>query len=267
MITITEAACQVLRAHVPEDKTRLAHEMAFNWRTHSLSFENPAPQTTPPTHPGRPEAPELVEMQNVKRRRLGSIEGRCALLHAIAHIEFNAINLAADMVARYAHDTRIDDAHRHEFISDWVGVCNDEARHFNMVNTRLNDLGSHYGSLPAHNGLWEAAISTKNDIASRLVVAPMVLEARGLDVTPNMIQKLKNVNDHVSADILEIIYTEEIGHVAAGMRWFSYICTQENRDMTPYFKSMVNQHFSGNIKPPFNEKARKMAGLPRSFYT
>lgn len=266
MNTITQAACQVLRAQSPEEKTRLAHAMAEDWRAGILSAKRSPEDDVPPTQPGCPDAPQLVDMYQVKRRRLGSIEGRCALLHSIAHIEFNAINLAADMVARYAHDTRIEDDQRHAFISDWVGVCNDEARHFNMINTRLEELGSFYGANTAHNGLWEAAISTMNDLAARLVIAPMVLEARGLDVTPNMIQKLKNVNDIESADILKIIYEDEIGHVAAGTNWFSYICTRENREMAPYFKAMVEQHFSGKIKPPFNEEARNLAGLTPSLY-
>ena len=243
----------------------MAHQMANLWRDNLLSHENNGEHTAP-LNPARPKTPELVSQNNLRRRRLGSIEGRCALLHAIAHIEFNAINLAADMVARFAHSTRITDADRHAFISDWVGVCDDEARHFTMIANRLLELESHYGALPAHDGLWRAAISTKDDLAARLAIAPMVLEARGLDVTPNMIKNLENVRDFESADILKIIYQEEIAHVAAGTHWFFNICERENRKKETYFQDLVKQHFQSTLNPPFNEKARNMAGFPPSFY-
>ncbi len=265
MIPITQAACQVLLANTPESKTSAAHELSRLWNKSKLSerFEE---AVNPPKYPGRPDTPLMIDPKQAKRRRLGSVQGRIALLHAIAHIEFNAIDLAADMVARYAHDTRIDDKKRNEFLGDWISVCDDEARHFTMISDRLNDLGSEYGALPAHNGLWEAAISTMNDLAARLVVAPMILEARGLDVTPNMIQKLNSVGDHKSAEILETIYTEEIGHVAAGARWFFHICQREGKESETYFKTLKSAHFKGFLKPPFNIPARESAGLPQSFY-
>lgn len=221
---------------------------------------------TIPVQPGRPLTPQLVDPHSLKRRRLGSVHGRVALLHAIAHIEFNAIDLAADMVARYMHDPHIPNDKRAEFTSDWIGVCDDEARHFTLIQDRLTEMGSFYGDLQAHNGLWEAAVSTMNDLAARLVIAPMVLEARGLDVTPTMIEKLKNVNDKKSAGILQIIYEEEIGHVAAGVKWFSHICKKENQNKETYFKQLVHTHFKGQLKPPFNVEARALAGLSPSFY-
>lgn len=269
MHSLHHAACQVLVANTPDDKTARAHDLARLWRENALSWDRPedkSAENEAPTHPGRPDAPELVSPRDMGRRRLGSQKGRCALLHAIAHIEFNAINLAADMVARYAQDLRIADEVRAEFITDWVGVCDDEARHFTMINTRLIELESHYGAFPAHNGLWEAAISTMDDVAARLVVAPMVLEARGLDVTPNMIRNLEKVDDIRSANILKTIYEEEIGHVAAGARWFLHICERENRENAKYFKILLDKHFKGLLKPPFNEEAREKAGLPLSFY-
>lgn len=189
-----------------------------------------------------------------------------SLLHAITHIEFNAINLAADMVARFIMDDRIAPSVRDDFISDWIGVCDDEARHFNMVNQRLVQLGSHYGALDAYDGLWEAARATAGDLAARLAIAPMVLEARGLDVTPKMITNLQNVSDTDSADILQIIYTDEIGHVAKGVKWFTYLCARESRHEAEYFKKMVAQYYKGRLKPPFNEKARESAGFSANLY-
>jgi len=262
MPTLKDLACQVLLASEPEAKTAAAHELSQQWHKGGLATGN----AKPPKQPGRPAKPDLVSPRDVKRRRLGSVQGRTALLHAIAHIEFNAIDLAADMLARYADDPRIDRERQQEFISDWVGVCDDEARHFTMINTRLTELGSFYGALPAHNGLWEAAISTMDDLAARLVIAPMVLEARGLDVTPGMIEKLKSAGDHDSAKILGIIYEEEIAHVAAGSRWFAHICQRESRNPEIYFKSLLKTHYAGTLKPPFNVPAREKAGLLASFY-
>jgi len=257
---------KVLLASMPSDKVNAAHAMARRWSNRDFPDKGETEVYKDIDFPGRPEKPALVDPRSVKRRRLGSKEGRFALLHAIAHIEFNAIDLAADMLARFALDKRIADSMRETFISDWVNVCDDEARHFSMIQNRLGELGGKYGDLPAHNGLWDAAISTNDDLAARLVVAPMVLEARGLDVTPNMIVKLKNVGDDESAEILSTIYNEEISHVAAGSRWFYHICEAENREKTAYFKSLLDQHFKGSLKPPFNEIARETAGIPRRFY-
>jgi uncharacterized ferritin-like protein (DUF455 family) len=200
---------------MPADKIAAAYQMFDRWQNKELCLPKLGADTALaplPDSPGRPDRPELVNPRDVKRRRLGSIEGRISLLHAIAHIEFNAINLAADMVARFSMDPRINDENRYQFVSDWVSVCNDEARHFSMIEERLIELGNSYGDLPAHNGLWEAAISTKDDLAARLVIAPMVLEARGLDVTPKMIENLRKSGDGISADILTTIYNEEIAN-------------------------------------------------------
>ncbi len=258
-------AMEVLKASSVGEKLKAAHQMAIYWQGGADKTVNDS-ETAILTNPGRPEKPELVDPRQVKRRRLGSLQGRSALLHAIAHIEFNAVDLAADMVARFGSDERISKDKRRDFITDWVQVCDDEARHFTMIENRLVELGSFYGALPAHGGLWQAAQATSHDLAARLVVAPMVLEARGLDVTPGMIEKLKSVNDHESAAILEVITREEIAHVAAGARWFFHICQREDRDPDIYFKSLLKAHYKGVLKPPFNTKARQMAGMPASLY-
>lgn len=222
--------------------------------------------TSPVDAPARPERPRLVPPSQVARRGLGKAEGRAALLHAIAHIELNAIDLAADMIARFADAPELK-PHRDAFIHDWSSVCDDEARHFLMINDRLGELGFAYGDFDAHNGLWDAAIATQGDLAARLAVAPLVLEARGLDVTPGMIEKLTQAQDHASADILKIIYSEEIGHVSIGMRWFSYVARARKKDAEPLFHQLVSRHFKGRVKPPFNREAREKADFPASFYT
>lgn len=220
---------------------------------------------TPPDRPARPERPPLVSPRELRRRRLGSPEGRAALLHAIAHIELNAIDLAADMIARFADAPDVANR-RDAFIADWSSVCDDEARHFGLISERLDELGFAYGDFPAHNGLWDAAMKTNFDIAARLSIAPLVLEARGLDVTPAMIVKLDQANDRKSAAVLEIIYREEVGHVAIGMQWLQHVALHREKDSQTLFRGMVREHFGGVIKPPFNHAAREKAGLSLSYY-
>ena len=215
--------------------------------------------------PARPDRPELVSPKDLARRRLGSPEGRAALLHAIAHIELNAIDLAADMIARFSGAEELDGA-REDFILDWSSVCDDEARHFVLVTDRMSDLGFSYGDFPAHNGLWDAALKTKGDIAARLAVAPLVLEARGLDVTPGMIAKLQQAGDEQSAEVLQTIYTEEIGHVAIGLKWLRHVAEIRDQDPLLLFRGMVLEHYDGAIRPPLNHSAREKAGLSPEFY-
>ena len=256
-------ALAVLKAATPETKVRAAGHLAQHW-----AIENklgPRIKDVPDT-PARPNQPELVSPSDVKRRRLGTPAGRGALLHAVAHIEFNAIDLAADMIARFGHHPDIPDKQRTAFIGDWISVCHDEARHFGLLQTRLTALDMSYGNLPAHNGLWEAAVKTKSNFAARLAIAPMVLEARGLDVTPGMIEKLMSVGDTESADILKIIYNDEIGHVAIGARWFQTLAQIHRQDPESWFHQLVGSYFAGKLKPPFNVQARTLAGLKQGYY-
>ena len=247
-------------------KAASARACAQAWRDGALSLPAAGAPSQAPERPARPDRPELKPPGQVPRRRLGTVAGRFALLHAVAHIEFNAIDLAFDLVARFGGDHRIPDKDRHAFISDWLEIGDDEARHFQMVRRRLSELGGNYGDLPAHDGLWEAALATADDLAARLAVAPMVLEARGLDVTPAMIGKLRSVNDHASADVLDVIYTEEIGHVAAGRRWFEAVCRAESANPKARFQELVAARFGGELKRPFNTDARSRAGLPGDWY-
>lgn len=259
----SENALAVLRAALPETKVAAANKLAADWET---TREIGIKATDIGDSPARPEVPLLVPPKHVKRRRLGSPAGRAALLHAIAHIEFNAIDLAADMIARFGHHPTIADTDRAAFINDWISVCHDEARHFGLLQTRLGELDVSYGDLPAHNGLWEAAVKTKNSFEARLAIAPMVLEARGLDVTPSMIEKLTDIGDTESANILKIIYNDEIGHVAIGARWFQKIARNKSKDPESWFHYLVREYYKGQLKPPFNVQARTLAGLKEGFY-
>jgi len=261
---VLDLAYQVLRAATPSEKVKAA----LDWQSRmKAAIMTPTPLAEPlADYPARPDTPRLVPPNEVKKRRLGSVEGRIALLHAIAHIEFNAIDLAADMVCRFSFDPRLSENDRADFILDWAKVCSEEAKHFSLIRARLKELGADYGTLPAHGGLWAAAVNTKHDIAARLAIAPMVLEARGLDVTPAMIDKLKTVGDMDSVAILEIIYAEEVGHVKIGTDWFHHIARAEKRPAKDYFRQLVTQYFNGSVKPPFNIPARDLAGLQEAYY-
>jgi len=215
-----------------------------------------------PTRPGRPDAPQLMAPRFVPKRRITrGREGRIALLHAIAHIELNAIDLALDMAVRYQHHHLPLDFNR-----DWLSVADDEARHFTLLSERLKSLDSFYGALPAHDGLWQAAEETKDDLLGRLAIAPLVLEARGLDVTPSLLKKFYEIDDHDSAAILEIIMHDEVGHVGTGKRWFDYQCGMERLDPISTWQGLVRRYFHGKLKPPFNISARKAARFSAAFY-
>jgi uncharacterized ferritin-like protein (DUF455 family) len=204
--------------------------------------------------PGRPDKPELVPPREVPQRGLGSSEGRAALLHAVAHIEFNAINLAWDAVLRFAGMPA--DYHR-----DWAAVAADEARHFGMLSTRLAELGHAYGDFAAHNGLWEMAVKTSDSCLARMALVPRVLEARGLDVTPGMIVRLRGVGDDTTANILETILREEVAHVAAGSFWFRWCCEREGLEPVATFRHLLRERLAGGLRGPFNLQARRAAGF------
>jgi uncharacterized ferritin-like protein (DUF455 family) len=260
MPTLTEAACAVLETADPDRKAELSRIAAGDWRDGRLGTIGNA---LPPDRPGRPEKPPLMAPKFVKRRRISaSPAGRIALLHALAHIELNAIDLAWDILARFAQRPALPRA----FFDDWVRVADEEAKHFALLAARLRELGASYGDLPAHDGLWQAATATAGDLAARLAIVPLVLEARGLDVTPAMIKKLVAAGDTESAAILQIIHDDEIGHVAVGRRWFEHLCNEQVRAPVPAYHALVREHFNGAIKPPFNRASRDRAGFKAAYY-
>jgi uncharacterized ferritin-like protein (DUF455 family) len=257
--TLADSACAVLNAPAPAEKVALSHHVAAAWRDGSIAVIGTA---IPPDRPARPEKPELKLPRDMPRRRnAGSLDHRIALLHALAHIELNAIDLAWDLIARFAGP----DLPR-EFFDDWVAVADQEATHHALVSARLGDLGAAYGDLPAHDGLWQAAQVTAHDFLARLAIVPLVLEARGLDVTPDMIEKLKRQDDAGSVAVLETIYREEVEHVAAGQRWFHFECARRGVEPVETYRALVKQYFRGGLKPPFNRVARDKAGFAASFY-
>jgi uncharacterized ferritin-like protein (DUF455 family) len=190
----------------------------------------------------------------VKPRKLATRQGRAAFLHALAHIEFNAINLAWDAVYRFRGMPA-------EFYADWIRVADEEARHFTLLRLRLTELGQAYGDFPAHDGLWHMARESAHDVLVRMALVPRVLEARGLDVTPSMIVRLHQAGDAESAAVLETILRDEIGHVQAGTRWFHYVCRQRGLDPLAAFRSLLAEYAPGRIRIPFNTDARQQAGF------
>ncbi len=203
---------------------------------------------------GRPVLPVLVHPTQVPRRRLGSTEGRIGLIHAIAHIEFNAINLALDAIYRFREMPC-------DYYRDWLRVASEEATHFELLVNRLHELNSNYGTLVAHGGLWEMSVVTAYDVTARMALVPRVLEARGLDVTPAMINKLRAHGDDRTVSILQRILREEIDHVRIGNRWFRYCCEQSAQDPVTLFSTLLRQHGRIALRGPFNREARLEAGF------
>lgn len=226
------------------------------WERVQLEGLETAPRTPalPIGEPGRPQRPELVAPQQVPRRRLGSNEGRAALVHAIAHIEFNAINLALDAAWRFRDMPP-------EFALDWLSVASDEARHYRLLEKRLDELGAAYGDYPAHNGLWDMAVRTADDCLERMALVPRVLEARGLDVTPGMIERLRQAGDMSTIAALEVILAEEVRHVEIGTHWFHHCCARTGVDPDKTFLKLLNDCFDGGLRGPFNVPARTRAGF------
>jgi uncharacterized ferritin-like protein (DUF455 family) len=253
------AACRtVLLAADPRAKVRAARAAARAWRRGELAH---AFDVSMPGVPARRDRPVLLPPSRMpKRGRGGSERGRIAMLHALAHIEFSAIDLAFDLAGRFGADFPP------AFVDDWFSVGADEAMHFALLDRRLRRLGSAYGELPAHDGLWEAAAATAGDPLARLAVVPMVLEARGLDVTPAAVARFEAAGDVRSAAILGRIYRDEIRHVAAGSKWFRWGCESRRIEPVSTWKRLVGGQFRGVLKPPFNDSARDEAGLSRDYY-
>lgn len=254
MASLQQAASECLAAAAPEDKVARTFAAAQAYGRGELHAGDAMPSPEPIRMPGRPERPLLVHPRDLPKRGFGTSEGRAAFIHSIAHIEFNAIDLAWDAVYRFRDMPP-------QYYADWVSVANDEARHFVMLRERLQQLGHDYGDFDAHNGLWEMAEKTAHDGLARMALVPRVLEARGLDVTPGMIVKLRALGDDATAEILEVILREEIAHVAAGSRWFRWHCERAGVRPEPKFRELLAEYARAVLHGPFNIEARAAAGF------
>jgi uncharacterized ferritin-like protein (DUF455 family) len=222
----------------------------------SQSIENlSAIILTPKTEiPGRPTKPELVTPASLPKRNMRTPEGRAALIHALAHIEFNAINLALDAIWRF-------DNMPENYYTDWLKVASEEAYHFSLLNAHLKSLGYQYGSFAGHNSLWEMVDRTKDDVLARMALVPRTMEARGLDASPQLRNKFAQVGDNKMAEILDIILRDEIGHVAIGNVWFNWLCEQRKCEPIATFAKLCVEYNAPKLKPPFNLEARRSAGF------
>lgn len=262
--TLADAAMIVLATADASDKARASRHWAAAWRSGAVGQIG---RGHPADRPARPPAPELRPPADMpKRGKAGNLASRIALLHALAHIELNAIDLSWDVIARFSDPERAGVPLPRAFFDDWVRVADEEGKHFLCLADRLHTLGSRYGALPAHDGLWQSSIDTAHDLAARLAVVPMVLEARGLDVTPAMIASLRRHGDEASAAILQMIHDDEIGHVAIGKRWFEHVCAHQGREPIGTWQTLVTTYFKGVLKRPFNYRSREAAGFAAAYY-
>ena len=250
MDDLRQSALNCLLIQDPLEKVKQSQLLYQRWMKGELTVSNDS--LTVPDEPGRPEKPELVAPHDLPRRRNTKENGNASLLHAITHIEFNAINLAWDAIARFEGLPR-------DFYDDWARVAFEESQHFMLLRDHLLSRGYDYGDFPAHSGMWDMAKKTHHDVLIRMALVPRVLEARGLDVTPKMMNKLRGSGEHRAVEILEIILKEEIGHVKIGTRWFNYLCEQRKVDPLATFKDLLDNYFDGQLRGPFNTEARKLA--------
>lgn len=252
------AVLYVLQTADPAAKVMAARRAAREWRLGRLAHDFCDKM---PDIPARPDHPVLLRPRDMPRRGKGtSIPRRIALIHALAHIEFVAIDLAYDMIGRFGSQFP------REFTDDWMRVGAEEAMHFILLDRRLREMGSFYGALPAHDGLWDAAKETAHDAAARLAIVPMVLEARGLDITLQTVERFREQGDHQTGKVLNRIYLDEINHVSFGTKWFEHTCSRINLPPHAHWKQLVKTHFKGGLKPPFNDSAREAAGLTQEYY-
>jgi uncharacterized ferritin-like protein (DUF455 family) len=245
----------------PQAKIDATHTLQADSLNAALACRvDPGEQLTLPPgtrSPGRPGRPELIPPMQVPHRSPFTADGLAALVHAIAHIEFNAINLALDATWRFADMPEA-------FYRDWLRVADEEATHFGLLHEHLQSLGHDYGDFPAHDGLWEMCIKTQDDVTARMALVPRTLEARGLDATPLIQARLRKVGTPAAqrvVDILDIILRDEIGHVAVGNRWYGWLCAQQALDPLSHYRQLARQHAAPRLKPPFNDAARRAAGF------
>ncbi|MFM0243592.1 ferritin-like domain-containing protein [Paraburkholderia sediminicola] len=248
------SALAALREIDPATKAAAARALYAAALDGSLACPADLELAEPADLPGRPARPELVDPRKLKRRSMQSPEGRAVLLHALAHIEFNAINLALDAVWRFASMPA-------EFYTDWLKVAAEEAHHFSLLTARLAEFGHAYGDFPAHDGLWDMCERTRGDVLARMALVPRTLEARGLDASPPIRARLQQAGDHASAAILDVILRDEIGHVLIGNHWFRHLCDAGSLDPHATYTRLADQYHAPKLRGPFNFEARRDAGF------
>lgn len=261
--TLSYWAVRILKTPDPKEKCSLTHEVAEKWRSGELEIGF----KEAPDMPERDEGLSVLEPNKIKRGKGGTLGSRIALIHSLANIEQWAIDLSWDIICRFSSLVYPDGTKLpNEFFNDFIKVACDEAKHFGMLEKRLVEMGSYFGALPVHNGLWESATVTKDNFLSRLAIVHMVHEARGLDVHPQTRLRFLNAKDEISVELLDTLYADEITHVAAGIKWFQYGCEKQGLSYIETFHDLVRNYFVGYLKPPFDTAGRKSAGMAEEWY-
>jgi uncharacterized ferritin-like protein (DUF455 family) len=255
MIELRQAALEILAITDPHIKASRVFELFDQYQQQCVSLCTPAILDSQDLElPGRPEKPELIPPLQVPKRTMASVEGRVALLHSLAHIEFNAINLALDAIWRFPKMPE-------QYYEDWLKVAKEEAYHFTLVNGYLQSFNFQYGDFPAHNSLWEMVQRTSDSVVARMALVPRTMEARGLDAVPMIRDRFKQVKDARAVSILEIILHDEIGHVLIGNRWFNFLCAKDKLSPIATYRELACKYCAPVLKGPFNMEARKQAGF------
>lgn len=269
--TLCDWAVYILNTANPEHKIELTtylFTIFVEKETSPWPMEIGRGTLKPPDQPPREKMITLEPGAMPRSGRGGTLKSRIAMLHALANIELWAIDLAIDICVRFStfHTEKTSQELPRAFFHDWLKVANDEAKHFSLLRTRIEEMGSYFGALPVHHSLWQSAMETAEDLRSRISIVALVHEARGLDVNPMTIEKFRNSGDGESVKALEVIHNDEITHVTTGHRWLTWICDQEGTDPVQVFRDNVRKHFRGPIRGPFNEEARLQAGMDRRYY-
>jgi len=251
---LAQRSLDCLQIADPDAKCAGTAALRADWLADRVPLPSDTATVEPVEIPGRPDRPILVAPQDIGRRSIHTREGHGALIHALAHIEFNAINLALDAVYRFRNLPR-------DYYSDWLQVAAEEAYHFLLLREHLRYLGHDYGDFPAHDGLWQMCRKTAHDPLVRMALVPRLLEARGLDANPAIVKKLNNIGDTHGAEILEIILRDEIGHVRIGNRWYEHFCTQRGLEPALTFQQLLMEYDAPRPRPPLHNEARKLAGF------
>jgi len=255
MLELRESALAILANTDPQLKVSQLHRLFDEYHLQRVALDCSSMLNYNHLQlPGRPPQPELVPPLQVPKRRMDTVEGRAMLWHSLAHIEFNAMNLALDAIWRFPDMPQ-------EYYEDWLKVAKEEAYHFSLVNKHLHTLGFTYGDFLAHNSLWEMVERTTDSVIARMALVPRTMEARGLDAVPSIRDRFKQIKEARAVEILEIILNDEIGHVLIGNRWFNFLCTKENLSPINTYRELAEKYRAPVLKPPFNMEARKQAGF------
>jgi uncharacterized ferritin-like protein (DUF455 family) len=255
MIELRQTALEILALTDAQVKVSRVFQLFDDYQQQSIDLHHSEELSSQDLKlPGRPDKPELVPPLQVPKRKMDSVEGRVSLLHALAHIEFNAMNLALDAIWRFPDMPK-------EYYEDWLTVAKEESYHFSLINEHMQSFGFRYGDFPAHNSLWEMVERTTDSVIARMALVPRTMEARGLDAVPGIRDRFKQIKDAKAVEILEIILHDEIGHVFIGNRWFNFLCTNEGLSPITAYRELAQKYHAPTLKGPFNFEARHQAGF------